>query len=393
MATIGYELGKPKADGYRKVSIVLSHLGKRKRISTNIVIGKENISRSGRITSSRLQRIIDNKVMELRNRLCDLEQEIIDEDVDVDWVYNRIIRKKESIDFFSFANQWLHNSTIKAKKNYNTMLNALRRYHGDRPLPFTTIDYSFLEGFCKSLGNHPRAKSLYLGEIRHLYNEAIRRYNTQRDRIIPSSPFEAYRIPKHIPQTNNRVVSEETLAKIYHFKGTRRVDMARDCYILSFCLIGMNSIDLYECRDYKGGILSYNRMKTKDRRSDHAHIEIKVPAIVLPLMEKYKGNSRVFDFYRRYTTASNFNKHINKGLHIIAEKLGVPKFDFYSARHTWASIARNKLGIDKYTIHEALNHVSDLDITDIYIQKDFTNINKANAKVMEYFEKLIEGNK
>lgn len=98
----------------------------------------------------------------------------------------------------------------------------------------------------------------------------------------------------------------------------------------------------------------------------------------------------MFDFYNRYANASNFNKNINKGLHSIADILGIPHFDFYSARHTWASIARNKLGIDKYTIHEALNHVSDLDITDIYIQKDYTNINKANAKVMEYFKHLIE---
>ena len=73
--------------------------------------------------------------------------------------------------------------------------------------------------------------------------------------------------------------------------------------------------------------------------------------------------------------------------------MSIPRFDFYSARHTWASIARNKLGIDKYTIHEALNHVSQLDVTDIYIQKDFTNINKANEKVVEYITEMIKKDK
>lgn len=108
-----------------------------------------------------------------------------------------------------------------------------------------------------------------------------------------------------------------------------------------------------------------------------------------PLFEKYKGTTKVFDFYRRYSSASSFNKNINIGLHTVADILNIPKFDFYSARHTWASIARNKLGIDKYTIHEALNHVSDLDITDIYIQKDYSNINKANTMVMEYMKNLM----
>ena len=41
---------------------------------------------------------------------------------------------------------------------------------------------------------------------------------------------------------------------------------------------------------------------------------------------------------------------------------------------------------------EALDHVSDLDITDIYIQKDYTNINKANAKVVDYLINLAGNN-
>ncbi len=390
MATLGYELGKQKADGSRKVAIILSHKGKRKRIATNITVEKEFITKKGNITSNKIKRTVDAKLSELKDRLYELETELIDNDADVEWIYNKIARKNTNIDFFDFAEQWLQKSSIKGKRNYVSMLNALHKYHVSNTLPFSSINYAFLEGFCNYLGNHPRAKSLYLGGMRHLYNEAIRECNTRHDRTIPSSPFESFKIPKHTPQTNNRVVSEETLARIYNFQGTRRVGMARDCYILSFCLMGMNSVDLYECRYCKNGILSYDRMKTKDRRADHAHIEIRVPSLILPLMDKYKGEARVFNFYRKYANAANFNKHINKGLNIIAERLGIPKFDFYSARHTWASIARNRLGIDKYTIHEALNHVSDLDITDIYIQKDYTNINKANAKVMEYISQLFD---
>ena len=389
MATLLYELGKPKIDGSRKIAIILSHKGKRKRIPTNITVNGGDISKRGNITSRKVQRIIDDKINELTGRLYDLEMELMDREVDVDWLYSRMLRKKEDVDFFAFAENWLEKSGIKGRKNYATMLNALERFLGVRKLSFSLIDYSFLDRFCMFLGDHPRAKSLYLGEIRHLYNEALREYNTQYDKAIPASPFEFYKIPKHIPQTNNRVISEETLLKVFNFQGTRRVGMARDCYVLSFCLMGMNSVDMYECRDYRNGTLSYNRMKTKDRRSDNAHIEIKVPSIILSLMKKYKGDSRVFDFYKRYANSSNFNKHINKGLSIVASRLGVPKFDFYSARHTWASIARNKLGIDKYTIHEALNHASELDITDIYIQRDYTNINNANAKVMRYIQSLL----
>ena len=211
--------------------------------------------------------------------------------------------------------------------------------------------------------------------------------------IIQSNPFDKFSVPRDIPQTKDRVISEENLVRVFNFKGTRRVGMARDCYVLSFFLMGMNSVDIYECVSYNKGVLAYDRAKTRDRRNDNAHIEIVVPDIIKPLFRKYKGTSRVFDFYQKYSNAANFNKHINKGLHFIADELGIPRFDFYSARHTWASIARNKLGIDKYTIHEALNHVSQLDVTDIYIQKDFTNINKANEKVVEYVTELIKKTK
>lgn len=60
-------------------------------------------------------------------------------------------------------------------------------------------------------------------------------------------------------------------------------------------------------------------------------------------------------------------------------------FIFYISRHSWATIALNKVGIDKYTVHAALNHVDEtMKVTDIYIERDFVNENKANAKVVKY---------
>ncbi len=60
-------------------------------------------------------------------------------------------------------------------------------------------------------------------------------------------------------------------------------------------------------------------------------------------------------------------------------------FIFYISRHSWATIALNKVNIDKYIVHAALNHIDDsMKVTDIYIERDFVNENKANAKVVKY---------
>lgn len=389
MATITYKIGEPKKDKTRKVSITLSHNGIRKRIPTNITIRECDITKQGKIKSDSLKRNIEDTINTLKNRLYEIENSLGNKDTDIEWIYSQLIGKCKTLDFFEYTRQWIETSSNKGKGNYSIMLNSLHRFLGCDTLSFSDIDYKFLNNYKEYLTGHPRAQSLYLGCIRHIFNEAIREYNTDNNKVITNNPFNSFIIPKSVSMTKNRIISDDNLVKLFNFQGTRRIGMARDCYILSFCLIGMNSVDLYECASYSNGVLAYERAKTRDRRTDNAHIEIVVPNIVKPFFEKYKGDSRVFNFYKKYSNAANFNKHINKGLHIIADTLGIPHFDFYSARHTWASIARNRLGIDKYTIHEALNHVSDMDITDIYIQKDYTNINKANEKVIAYIEKLI----
>ena len=86
-----------------------------------------------------------------------------------------------------------------------------------------------------------------------------------------------------------------------------------------------------------------------------------------------------------HNTDKNFNRAINFGLKEIGAILGIEDLEFYAARHSWATIALNKCGIDKYTVHSALNHVDDaMKVTDIYIERDFVIENQANVKVLKY---------
>ena len=156
--------------------------------------------------------------------------------------------------------------------------------------------------------------------------------------------------------------------------------------------MGMNSADLYYATDLQGNTITYNRTKTKARRLDEAKMKVDVPDIIMPILEKYKDKSgkRIFNFYRYYADEKAFNKAINYGLKEIGSLLGIDDLEYYAARHSWATIALNKVGIDKYTIHAALNHVDDaMKVTDIYIERDFVNENWANSKVVRYvFGKL-----
>ena len=182
-----------------------------------------------------------------------------------------------------------------------------------------------------------------------------------------------------------RALTLEQLLAIYRYKGKAhsRPQLARDCFVLSFCLMGMNSVDMYEARTLTGGVLKYNRIKTRDRRQDDAYIEVRIHPVIANLIKRYKGSGRVFSFHERYRDESTFNKALNLGLKAVGEAVGIPGLQFYQARHTFATLSRNLMHFSKGDVDEALNHVGSYDIADIYIQKDFSVINDNNFRLLD----------
>lgn len=61
----------------------------------------------------------------------------------------------------------------------------------------------------------------------------------------------------------------------------------------------------------------------------------------------------------------------------------------YYARHTWATIARNKCNISKGDVNLALNHVDQgKKVADMYIEKDWSLIDNANRSVLDYIQNV-----
>ena len=322
--------------------------------------------------------------------------------------------KQQTINFIKFSREWIASTTIKGAPNYTTAINALVRFIGKEELDINLITLDFLEDFKSFLNKEReirtkrlmqqgkrvpsnRSLSLYLISIKKLFNEAKKRYN-KKDKnliLIPNSPFIELEIPKQ-EATRKRAISADIIKKVWKlpykdmkkgYKATCRYNLAKDCFILSFCLMGMNSADLYNATEMKGNTITYNRTKTKDRRLDKAQMKVDIPKLAQPLIEKYKDKTgkRLFNFYQYYVDEKGFNKAINYGLKEIGRLLEIDDLEYYAARHSWATIALNKVGIDKYTVHAALNHVDEtMRVTDIYIERDFVNENRANAKVVKY---------
>lgn len=418
MLTINAEIKKneQRSDKTYNVKLRFTLSRKIKRLSTTIFVTPKDLTKEFKIKqSSPFYKEVNELIFAYQEKCAKLQIEqngyTIDDVMDC---LNGEEAQKQVIDFIKFCREWIASADIKGAANYTSAVNALVRFIGKEELDVKLITTDFLERFKLFLNDERkkreeqltkqgkrvpsnRALSLYLMSIKKLFNEGKRIYNKKYKNtiLISHSPFDGFVIPKQEP-TRKRAISAENIRAIWllpyknikkGYRGTCLFDLAKDCFILSFGLIGMNSADLFYATDLQNGTITYYRTKTKGRRSDKGKMQVNVPRFLLPLVDKYRDTTgqRIFNFYQYYTNEKALSKAINRGLKEIGSILGVDDLEFYAARHSWATIAVNKVGIDKYTVHAALNHLDDsMKVTDIYIERDFVNENKANAKVLKY---------
>ena len=418
MLTIKAEVqrDKQRSDGTYNVKVRFTQDRKVKRLSSSLFVTSKDLTKSFNFKEgTTVKKEVDKLINTYQEKCAKLQLEVNHYTLDDILAFLKSDREQtQPIDFILFCKEWLETTDIKGKKNYQSALNSFISYLGKGHLKTDEVTSQLLNGFKAHL-NLKREKqvlqlqkqgkripsnrivSLYLGSIRHLFNEAKKKYNDYDKNIIliHHSPFEHIEVPKQ-EATRKRALTAEVINQILmlpyicNANGKERncpFNLAKDCFILSFCLMGMNSVDLHSCDEIEENVITYYRSKTTGRRLDKAKMKVSILPILSSLIKKYKDytDKKVFRFYQMYNTANNFNRAINAGLKEIGKLLKVDDLEFYAARHSWATIALNKVGIDKYTVHSALNHVDEaMKVTDIYIERDFINENQANAKVIKY---------
>lgn len=385
--------GNKRVDGTWKVFIRFTHDAKVRFIPTTMYVDKKDINSSFKIKNANVIDRCNDIIKEYREKVISLNLEFNDVDIDTIVSYIRQKRDKRGISFTDFAKKWISLSTIKGVKNYKTALNALCAFVGRDDILCEEITTKTMKAFESALKDRTRAQSLYPNCIKTMFNAAREYYNAEDNGIVQiKHSLDRYK-PVEQNVAEKRALDVETIRRIFALpydnvkvKGkSSRHDLALDCFRLSFCLMGMNSADLYNADRLEDNTIIYDRMKTKDRRRDKAEIHVKITDYIKPLVEKYKGKERVFNFYERFATMESFNRAINIGLKEIGKEIGIERLQFYAARHSMATIAVNDVKISKYIVNDMLNHTDQsLRITELYIKKDFNTINEANVKLLDY---------
>lgn len=273
---------------------------------------------------------------------------------------------------------------------YQTATNKIMAYANNPKLKFTDITYKFLEGFKNNLiksGLKANSISNYFRTIRAIYNKGI------KEKLIDRSHYPFLDITVKTERTAKRAISLEELLKLtkLELKPKSQEWKARSYFLLSFALRGASFTDLAYIKpeNIKKGYITYKRRKTGKE------LKIKLFPFTLDLFNHYKGSNSKYllpilpsdiieDSLAAKKVIYQWIKTSNKYLTRIGGNCEIEDdVTSYVTRHTFATLAKKKLGYSNEVIAECLGHEYGNRITNTYLDSyDQSVIDEVNEKVI-----------
>ena len=403
-----------KGDGTNFIRIRVTHARKSKYIKTAITVEPSDLTRSGKLKhQGKIDLALDEirKMREITDKMPTYSLSVMDVGEVVEHIRVKLEEGKDfRLNFVQYGMSKADKMKAATGHNYRVALRCFVRFLGREP-DISELSVKMLKDFeayirsekrmvydigtgklkaSKTKKKGERSVGMYLGNLRAVYRMARKEFN-EPDRglfRIPVDIFDYYDVPPP-PAAEHRDIPAEWVQMMIDQRKElkRRERLGVDVFLLSFGLMGANNVDLYTMKKPKGGVLHYFRTKTTDSKADRAEMYVRIEGCVRPLCDAYKGKDLAFDFSERYCNHDNFTVAVNKGLRqwIARNKLD-KDFTFYSARHTWGTLASSKkVEIDSRVVTDAMTHSSKSAMDDVYIRKDWERVWDANAKVLALF--------
>lgn len=402
MATVTWVVLKhhKKVDGTYNPKIRITHNRTTAYLQTQIftpLVRFKKGESTGCVTDGEILDSLNDKVKEIR-KIINRYDHVIEDSEDAKAVLsfvNRKMHQVKEIDFLDFASSHLNALKENGSKTVKAcLLSNLRKFVDAESLPINKLTSIFLKRFETWLIKRNVANSsisVYMQVFQSIYNKALLHYNDYEigDILIVGNPFKSYRFEKVSNQVK-KAVPASTIRQIINYtpkkQGQKGSGFARDMFLLSFCLAGMNIVDIFSCSDYTDGRINYYRQKTREKKKNRAFISVPVIPEVLDIFERYRceGNERVFNLYKGFKNIQYVRISIANGMKRMCKDLNIDPATFYAARHSFATIARNECNVGMDDIALCLTHASEYSMTDTYVRPDFSRVDEVIRKVINY---------
>ena len=271
----------------------------------------------------------------------------------------------------------------RTSETYRCTLKSFMQFREDKDVLLEDIDSDLMlmyEAYLHNRGLTKNSTSFYMRILRAVYNRAV-----EKDLITNRNPFK--HVYTGIDKTIKRAIPLKAIKQIKNLDLSLQpsLDFARDMFLFSFYTRGMSFIDMayLKKKDLSNGILSYRRRKTGQQlfiRWEKCMQEIvekygnPISEYLLPIIKLIGSDER-----KQYQNAMYL---INRKLKEIGKMAGVQlPLTMYVARHSWASVAKNK-NVPISVISEGLGHDSEM-TTQIYLASlDTAVVDKANSMII-----------
>ncbi|MCD8208349.1 MAG: phage integrase SAM-like domain-containing protein [Bacteroidales bacterium] len=252
-------------------------------------------------------------------------------------------------------------------EQYRITLARVARWCDPDRTPLSALTASWTEGFVQSLADlSPNSRAGYLVRLKSVVFAAEREGLCRADGVRS--------VTLRMEQTRPRDLSVEELRRLRDLPLSGEAAVARDLFMLTFYLIGINGADLLALTpdSVRNGRVEYRRAKTGRLYS------IRVEPEAREIMDRYGGLPLAP--LRRFGSAVDWSHWTGVRL----KRLGVrDDLTPYFARYTWATLAA-RLDVPRDTISEALGHSYGSQVTGIYVQFGRDKIDAANRRVLDF---------
>lgn len=386
-----------REDGLRAVRVRVYHNGASTAMSTPYFVDKTQVTKGGKIKDAAIVDACNELIRNWRNTITNYGSAI--EALDVKELVAMLKQSKGDgvgLDIVEHIYKVAESKrAAQTQHNYRVVAASLSRYLDGRGLDINQLSHQVLlayEEWLRKDGKTPGTIVQYMSLIKSAYNTACLWYNDEdADKIVVTrQPFRRYKMPA-VPVVAPRAIDLATLQAIANLPTEPRFNsqrnLGRDLFMLSFGLGGINYADLYALPydALKGDYIEYKRQKTKHSRADEALYRVYICEEVRPLLTRYLDptRKRLFIFHRRFP-AGNFPTKVSCAVKAVEKAVPFERhYIYYSARHTYATLAYNVAHIDKYTVHELLNHAdNEMKITDRYIERDWQRLFDAHKRIV-----------
>ena len=326
---------KQLKSGKHKIRIAVGHKKQTRYLVTRFVIDDLSQFRDGQVVNDLEAPAINSKLRNLLNEYQDALDKINTDAYTCGQIVEYLSHfKRTSSTFNSVAKEMISEMKEEGRKGTAGLYELTLRYFNectygkimlDMIVPKTIKDFDLFLN--KEKGLNATTRGIHMAHVKAIINSAI------RDKIVSyeTHPFEYY--VKPAPEVRELDISVEEFKKIRDSDFPEKsLRVARDVFLLSYYLGGINLIDLMNINFKNATTIEYIREKSKNTKRGEKKISLSIPPEAQPIIKTWIGRNGKLNFGYKFSYG-NFRNYVTKELQRLADRLELNKhIVYYSAR-------------------------------------------------------------